>query len=173
MKTTQHFDERIETATIVVNQKHVDTYRVLLVNKRITIKEEFFNERDNVTAFVVENIKQSDLFVFDENDGETCYVHHCVLRRGKIRVQVYTADTSRPKKYVSEIVVGYYEDGENGKFRKVADVYADRDILAEKPKGYGVNWGGWGTMNVQTTRKFADGIQIALGMAEDCIKQFC
>jgi hypothetical protein len=172
MKTTQHFD-RVESATIIVNQNHIDTYRDILKKRRITIKEEKFNDTENITVFLVENLSINDLFMFDENDAETCYVHYCVLRRGKVRAQVYTADTARQHKYVSEVVVGYFEDGDDGSFRKVADVYAQREIMAEKPKGYGLNWGGWGTMNIQTSRKFADGIQLALGIAEDCTKQFC
>lgn len=175
MKTTQYFDDKIVKATIVVNQNHIDTYKEMLVRRKVEIVEERFNEKENFTVFVVKGLFHSDLHLFDENNAETCYVWHYVLLRGVYRVEVSTVDTGKPNKFVSHIIVSFDYTNKKGDAdnQKVADVFADREIMKDKPNKYTVNWGAWGSMDVNVTRKFVDGMQIALGMAEDCNRQFC
>lgn len=170
MKTTQFFDEKIETATIVVNQNHIDTYKSMLQRRKVEMGEGTFHEKENITVFVVKGLFLSDLHLFDEGSKETCYVHYYVLRRNHFRVKISTDFTTKEKQYTSHLEVGYFEEE---KYQKIAEIYSDREILGDKPKGYGVNWGGWGTQSVATTNTFATGIQLAAGLAEDCTRQFC
>lgn len=175
MKTTQYFDETIITATIVINQKDFDSYKEMLVRRKVEILEERFVEKENSTVFVIKGLKHGDLHLFDENNAETSYVWYYELKRGIYTVKVSTVDSVRPNKFVSHIMVSFDSKNSKGEphSQKVAEIFADRELLNDKPNKYTVNWGAWGSMDVDVTRKFADGMHLALGLAEDCQRQFC
>lgn len=174
MKTMQYLGDTVEQATIVIHPNFFEQFKKNLEE----IKMEF-NEVSRGNDFVgisVKNIKKTDLDFFDKNDANVCYLHYCLFRKGKLYIQMYTKDTSKPNKRVDQISIGYYyynKPNTTESSRKIAEVFERGEIGAEKPTHYTVSWPSWGGSEIAEVRLFAEGIQLALGLAEDCQRQFC
>lgn len=176
MKTSVgFFHEKVEALTIVAKDSYASTCKGMLEKLGATIKKETPHEKEGIVVFVVKNLDTIDLHIFDNQDDSECYVHYYQLkhRHNDFLVTFYTQDSSRNKKFVTHIKVEQmYKKGEETRTNNIAEVFAQRDFDKYYPLGYSVSWPSWGSMSTPAAAMFAEGLKIAVQLAEDATKQF-
>lgn len=163
-------DKKIITATIITTIANAIKYKALIQAAGGTIEKEV-DHSDGSYVFLVKNLDALRLKLFNKNNASDCYVHYyeATMRNGKYKIRFYTADTSTEKKHIQTAEISYI-GGE--KVQKICEIFSRRDIGVEKPSHYTINWGAWGSMDIDTTKFFAEGIQVAIEIAEYCTAKF-
>lgn len=173
MKTKQYLGDTVEQATIVIHPNFYEQFKKNLEEIKADFHE--VSRGEDFVGVSVKNIRTTDLAFFDKNDANVSYINFCLFRKGKLYIRIHTKDTSRPNKRVDNIEIGFFYNKENGEesSRRIADVFEWDIFLAEKPSHYTVSWPSWGSSEIADVKLFAEGIQLAVGLAEDCQLQFC
>jgi hypothetical protein len=163
MKTNIKFDDKIKQATIIVHKDTIETFNSFLKKIGGDIIQEHTPEsrKDDNYVFVVKDIPLSKLFPMP-----TGMVYKLSLTKGNISAIINFSDNGNVD-YV------YVEFNYNVKSKEICTVRGERSILAKHPTEYVINWGGWGSQNIETSKMFTDGMQVAVQLCEEFTEQYC
>lgn len=157
-------------ATIIVASEQSETVRKKLVKLGASIDK--IKTHITYDVFIVSGISAKALSEFDKNDKDTSYLHYAKFANEKHIVVLRTYDNSHKNKFIDYATVSMFDVDDKDKIRSIATIYSEKEILAESPKGYGVNWGALGTQPTDVTIKFAKGLEIAANLANELTKLF-
>lgn len=158
---------KLVTATIIVAPKNVIQYKQKLVDLGANIVEE--HNHSIYSVFIIEGIEHKSLEQFDKNDANDCFIHMAKFKNENHVVVLDCIQTERREKHIQVAYVSMFTED---KTRSIVTIYSNKSIDATHPNDYGLNWGGWGTMDIDTSEKFLGGIEIAVNLAKDLTAKF-
>ncbi len=169
-------DGKLLFAVIITPVANADKYREMFNALGVTlILDKATVDSDNPEhVFQTRDMKMSDLHLFDNNDGQESFIHYYEVQKGDYLMKFHGNDTSRREKHIAGITISYVGDieGDKKKSHTIADIYAQREVMQVHPTDYAINWGGWGSVSIDTAKYFSEGIKLGVQLVEDCNKQF-
>lgn len=169
MKPLNQFNEKIVTITLVASSEHASSVKGMLETLGLTISNEDVIPSGE-TVFVIKDMELGDLSLFDRNNPAECYVHYYELTTDNFKVFFHSSYT---KTNIGQInIMHVYEKDGQPRTHTIADIFEERQIGDKHPTGYTINWGAWGSQDVETTRIFSNGLRLAVDLAELQTKKF-